>query len=98
MTVLTWALVGAVSAVSAETWMRLHPTTFPWMAYVASLVTTYCVWQILRQDTILHGMILWTTSIAAGRLIATWYLNEPISGGTWVGFLLMLVANFIKRF
>lgn len=95
---LMWSVLGAISAVSSETWMRLHPGSFPWMSYVASLVTTYCVWQILRQDTLLHGMILWSTAIAAGRLLGTWYLGEPISVGMWAGIVLMMVANFIKRF
>lgn len=94
---LSWAVIGAIIAVSSEVLMRLHKDMFPWPALIMNWGVTLCVWQILRHDNIISGMITWSLTVAMCRTAASLLIGDYISAGSWVGLALLVLAAFVKK-
>jgi hypothetical protein len=100
MTGFAWGLFGAVAAVSAETifakygqagWLRCYLFTLPLQAGIS-----FCIYQIVRTDSILGVPIYFGGATALLRIGSTLWLGSEVSGATWTAYGLTCLALVVK--
>lgn len=93
-----WAFLGAAAAVLCEVFFRTRPSSGPYPPYavVSSLIVNYCVYRILKCNTIISGMVIWTLATSSTRMLATLWLGEAVTSWQWVAFFLVMVAGWLR--
>ncbi len=101
---IVFGLIAGTGAVLAEYLYKVWPMGKPWtdgllMWVPIQLVIGYCIFRMVTAPgaTILDAVIVFALATAVLRVILTLFiLHQPVPLATWVGFGLVVLANFIK--
>ena len=97
-TAYLWAFFGATCAVLCEVFFRIRPASGPYPPYavVSSFIVNYCVYRILKANTIISGMVIWSLATASTRMVATLWMQEAVGGWQWLAFSLIIIASWLR--
>lgn len=94
-----WAVLAGIIAITAEyMYIRIQ---VPWWHYLwvwvpMQVLMSYCIYRLVTYQSanLLTAFVLFgTTTIGLRVLVTLFVLDSPVSRGTWIALLFMLVAR-----
>jgi len=101
MTGWMWALFAGMCAVGAEAVFRHYPTLsymrLFWISLPLALAVNYSVYRLMIiSDNLLSGVVLFSTTTVALRVLYTVVAGEAVAIATWVAFSMIFAARMIE--
>lgn len=97
MRAFLWALLGSAGVTVAEVIMRRTPDAYPWPVAAFSILMSYCLWQIFRQENLIAGTVIVSLTMALLRTFAALWIGDQVTPGAWTGLALIILASFVRN-
>ena len=99
MRVYVWGLLGSLLALAMESLFARHPygALIPWI-WVPAIALNYVVYRLVTgADSLIGAFIVFSVCNVAGRVAITLSMGQPVSRGTWIAVVLLVLANVARK-
>ena len=94
-----WTALAAGVGLFGEVWYRTHTARWwpdCWPIILLSVFGSYCIWQLLREHTLLEVAVLFALGKAVATMAANWWIGDRASTQDLIGFGLVVGANVLR--